>query len=88
LRNGVVYQSSIQPSDIPLEREKQHPNPLSVPHTLGDFNGTGGHPQFPRQELLLHLLVKYPTYSLVMIMIHDPKPWLTEKASSCILLIG
>ncbi len=26
------------------------PNPLFVPHTLGDFNKPGGHPQFPRQE--------------------------------------
>jgi hypothetical protein len=33
-----------QPPAVPLERGKQHPNPLIVPHTLGDFN-FGGHPQ-------------------------------------------
>ena len=36
----------IQPPAIPLERGKQHPNPLLVPHTLGDIK-IGGHPQTP-----------------------------------------
>ena len=37
----------IQPPVIPLERGKQQPNPLIVPHTLGDKNKFGGHPQTP-----------------------------------------
>jgi len=41
---------SYQPPAVPLESGKHHPNPLLVPHTLGDFKKSGGHPQFPRQE--------------------------------------
>ena len=31
------------------------PNPLLVPHTLGDFNKIGGHPRTPGRRFLLHL---------------------------------
>ena len=34
----------INPSAVSLEREKQYPNPLLVPHTLGDVKRIRGHP--------------------------------------------
>jgi hypothetical protein len=40
------------PPAIPLERGKQHPNPLVVPHTLRDLRRVRGHPQFPRQRVI------------------------------------
>jgi hypothetical protein len=38
-------------SAISLEREKQQPNPLSVPHTLGDFKNWGTPPNL-RQRVI------------------------------------
>jgi len=46
---------------IPLERGKQYPNPLIVPHTLGDIK-IGGYPQTSsRRKLSCTSFYSYPS---------------------------
>jgi hypothetical protein len=41
----LMGNSKDQYPEIPLERGKQHPNPLIVPHTLGDYKKMGDTPK-------------------------------------------
>ena len=61
----------------------RYPNPLLVPHTLGDFKKSGGHPQFPRQRVI-PLDFPLPINECLTEQEDTPKtPVLPRKDTSC-----